>query len=214
MKKVVFIIVVMSSFLSCSEDRLEGSGDTISELRNVEFFNKVSSEGTFEVTITKGDEQSLEIIANSNIMSRVKTDVVNGKLKLELENGSYTNVHLEAHITVLDLKEVDNTGAGEMTLFNINDVEEMKVKNSGAANIYVDGTCDDLIVNNEGLGSILAFDMLSVDGTVDNRGSGEVEVTCASNLDVNIEGSGNVYYQGNPTINVHVEGSGSLINDN
>ncbi len=86
--------------------------------------------------------------------------------------------------------------------------------NYGADNIYIDGTCDNLIKGNEGSGSIFAFGMMSIHGKVDNIGSGEVEVSCESNLDARIEGSGNVYYQGNPTINVHVEESGSLINDN
>ena len=214
MKKSVMLLLAVATLYCCSEDRFFGSGDTISEIRNVEYFDKVSSEGTFEVIITKGNEQSVEIIADNNILHRVKTDVINGKLKLELENGSYNNVQLEAHITILDVKEVENTGSGKMLLYDITNGEVLKVINSGSANIFLDGSCEDLIVDNEGSGSVFAFDMLSIDGKVNNRGSGDIEVTCGSSLNVDIEGSGNVYYHGNPTIQVSVQGSGSLINDN
>jgi len=166
------------------------------------------------VTITKGDEQSVKIITDNNILHRVRTNVINGKLKLFLANGSYNNLHTEAHITVLDLKEIDNSGAGDMYVYNNNDVEVFKVFNSGSASIYLDGNSDELYILNEGSGSIFAFNMLVDNCTIINEGSGEITVTCESNLNVNIEGSGNVFYQGNPVINIQVQGSGSLINEN
>ena len=76
MKMVVLILVIMSTLMACSEDKFVGSDDTMSEIRNVDYLNEVSSEGTFEVTIIKGEEQSIEIVANSNIIHLVKTDVV------------------------------------------------------------------------------------------------------------------------------------------
>ena len=120
----------------------------------------------------------------------------------------------EAHITVLDLKGIENSGAGDMYVTNNFDVETFRVFNSGSANMYLEGSTDNLGIENEGSGSILAEDMASENANIKNIGSGEIEVTCESNLDVSIEGSGNVYYHGHPAINVQVEGSGNLINDN
>jgi len=214
MKKVVIILVVFSSLFGCSEDKFVGSGDTISEFRYVDFFNEVSSEGTFNVTITKSDEQTVEIIADNNIMQRIRTDVINGKLKLHLADGSYNNVHLEAHITVLDLKAVENSGAGNMHIYNNNDEETFKAINSGSASIYLEGSCDYLDILNEGSGSILGYNMLAENCNIKIEGSGDVEVNCESNLDIRIEGSGVVYYRGNPSINTDISGSGEIINDN
>jgi hypothetical protein len=214
MKKVVMILVIASSFFSCSEDKFVGSGDTVSEYRNVEYFNGVSSEGTFTVTITEGDEQLVEIIADNNIINRVRTDVTNGMLKLYLADGNYQNVHLQAHMTVLDLNEIVNSGVGNMYVSHITDAETFKVNNSGSANISLEGNCDNLNIKNEGSGSIFAFDMPSINCAINNEGSGEIEVACESNLDVNIEGSGSIHYLGNPTINVNISGSGEVINDN
>lgn len=214
MKKVGILLVVISSLLGCSKEEFNGSGDTISEFRDLAYFNAVSSEGTFHVTITKGDEQSVEIIADNNIMHRVRTTLSNGKLNLHLADGSYNNVHLEAHIRVLDLKEIRSSGTGDMHLNEITDTEIFKVNNIGSANIYLDGSCDLLDIQNEGSGTIFAYDMPSENCNIKIEGSGGVEVTCESNLDVRIDGSGNVYYKGNPTIVKDIFGSGHVINDN
>lgn len=214
MKKSLILLLLISTLFGCSKDRFIGSGDTISELRNVANFNKVSSEGTFNVTIIKGTEQTIEIIADDNIMQRVKTTVTNGKLYLYLADGNYKDVHLEAHIKVLDLKEIQNSGAGDMYINNNTDVETFKTFNSGSGNIHLEGSCDNLEIRNEGSGNILAFNMPSENCNIKIEGSGEVEVTCTSNLNVKIEGSGNVYYKGTPSINTDISGSGKVINNN
>jgi hypothetical protein len=214
MKKAVMILAAIAILFGCSEDNFIGSGDTISEFRYVDFFNEVSSEGTFNVTITKGDEQTVEIIADDNIMQHVRTDVINGKLKLHLADGSYNNVHLEAFITVLDLKEIENSGAGDMHIYNNTDVQQFKAINSGSASIYLEGSCNYLDIQNEGSGSIFASVMPAENCHIKIEGSGNVEVNCVSNLDVRIEGSGSVYYRGNPLINTTISGSGKVVNDN
>lgn len=211
---LLFTAVAVATFYSCSEDTLYGSGYTTSEFRTVNDFNKVSSEGTFVVSITKGTEQSVEIIADDNLMHRVKTKVQNGKLKIYLENGNYSNTHLEANITVADLSEVENNGVGHMYVFNATGVSSFKATNTGTANIYIEGSCNDLNIFNEGSGNILAFEMPSDYCKVYNRGSGEIEVNCTSNLDVTIVGSGNIHYVGNPQITAEIEGSGEIVNEN
>lgn len=214
MKKVVLLFAVVSSIVGCSKDEVIGSGNTISEFRYVDVFNELSSEGTFNVTITKGDEQTVEIIADHNVMHKVRTDVINGKLRLHLADGNYKNVHLEAVITVPNLKEIENSGAGDMYIYNNLDVQTFKVINSGSANIYLEGSCDYLNIRNEGAGRILAYEMPAGNCNVNIEGSGDVEVSCETNLDVHIEGSARVYYRGNPSINTDISGSGQVINAN
>lgn len=214
MKKAGIFFLLITSLFGCSKDKFIGSGNATSEFRNVANFNKVSSEGSFSLTIIKGDEQLVEIIADDNIMHRVKTDVINGKLILNLEDGTYRNVHIEAHIKVKDLNEIENSGSGDIQLNNITDAGIFKINNSGSANIYLEGSCDALEIQNEGSGNILAYNMPTENCKIKVQGSGEVEVSCASNLTIKIEGSGNVYYKGTPSINSSISGSGKVINAN
>lgn len=214
MKNTLFIFTAILALIGCSVDKFVGSGETVSEFRNVAPFNKVASEGTFNVTITKGTEQSVEIIADDNIMQRVRTEVVNGKLKLYLTEGRYTNVHLQAYIEVVDLVAIENSGSGDMNINNNLDVETFKAFNSGSGNIHLEGNCSNLDIHNEGSGSVLAFNMPAENCDITIEGSGDVEVTCASSLNVKIEGSGNVYYKGTPAIFTDISGSGKVKNSN
>lgn len=215
MKKIILTLTLITVMLSgCSKDTIEGSGDTQSEFRSVAHFNKVSSEGTFEVTITQGNEQSLEIIADDNIIHRVISKVTDGKLKLYLQDGNYNNIHLQANITVTELTEVKNSGVGNMYVFDTNEVQNFKAMNSGTADIFLQGSCNHLDMNNNGSGNIYAFEMLSDNCKIYNEGAGEIEVNCTSNLDITIVGSGNVHYIGAPQIVASVEGSGEIINEN
>lgn len=217
MKRITTILVFLSvgfTIIGCSADDVLGSGITATEFRNVASFEKVSSEGIFKVYLSEGEGQSVKIIADNNVLHRVKTEVKNGKLRLYLLDGTYNKVNLEAHIKVRRLKEMENSGSGDVYINNIRQNGTFKTLNSGSGNIYLNGYCTFLDINNEGSGNILAFEMPTDSCKIKTEGSGDVEVNCKSDLRVQIEGSGNVYYKGEPTIDSTISGSGRIINKN
>ena len=73
---------------SCTDDdKINGSGNMVTETREVSEFTKVSSEGVFEVNITEEDTQSVEVTADNNIMPYVNTNVSSNQLGLYLKDG-------------------------------------------------------------------------------------------------------------------------------
>lgn len=217
MKTNFFLSIVLLSLLitSCSnDDDYFGSGNTISENRNVNSFTKLSSEGTFIINIYQGPTQSVEVIADENIMSRVKTSVLNNELRVYLSDGKYSNVTLEANITVTNLSGLKNSGSGDINVYELNSLGNIDIDNLGNGSIIIDGHVSDLNIRNEGSGDIMAFDFFVKNCSIDIEGSGSVEINCSDNLDVDIEGSGNVFYKGNPAIDTNISGSGLVINSN
>lgn len=219
MKKNVILpilVLLLTLVSSCSRDTIYGSGELASENRDVAYFTKVSSEGIFEANITQGTEQSLEIIANDNIIHKVKTSVVNNELKLYLDsdNDNYRDIYLQANIVVTSLNGLKNSGAGNMYVNNIEEDGSFSIRNSGSADITIQGSASNLDVKNEGSGSIYGFGFFVNDCTIKIEGTGSFEINCSDNLDVDIEGSGNVFYKGYPNINTTISGSGSVINVN
>ena len=218
MKNLVILPVVLLLTLisSCSRDTIYGSGDMVSEFRDVDYFTKLSSEGVFDVNITQGTSQSIEIIANDNIIHKVKTRVVNNELKLYLDsdNDTYRDIILQANIVVTRLNGLKNSGTGNIYAYNIEEEGSFSIGNSGTADITAEGSASSLNAKNEGSGEIFGFDFFVEDCSIDIEGSGSVEISCSENLDVDIEGSGNVYYKGNPTIDTTISGSGSVLNEN
>ena len=216
MKYSVAILMLITLFLSCtSDDEINGSGNLITESRDVDVFSKVSSEGVFDVTITQGGPQSVEITADDNIMNKVKTRVISDELQLYLDDDyNYSGITIQAQISAEALNGIMNSGVGNMVISNVNENADFSIDNFGTGNITIEGSAASLSVLNEGTGNISAFDFFVENCSIDIEGSGSVEINCSDNLDISIEGSGNVYYKGNPSINTSISGSGSVIDAN
>jgi len=211
MRRLFLIAITAITLASCSKDDYTGSGNTVSEFRDVNLFTKISSEGTFVVNITQGPTQSLEIIADDNIIGRVKTTVSDGRLKIYLEDGNYKNTYLEANITMADLNGIKNEGTGDLTVFELQSAGTMEIENIGAGNIAIAGYTDNLTILNEGSGTINCAEFMAANIDLRIEGSGDSEVYCTESLNINIEGSGNVYYKGSPTVTKDISGSGQVI---
>ena len=209
-------LVIFMLFISCDTDEtINGSGNLITETRGATPFTKVSSEGVFEVTIIQGATQSVEITADDNVIGRVKTRVVNDELQLYLDDDySYSGITLRANISATRLNGLFNSGAGNMTVTDVDEDGAFSVGNFGSGNISIEGSASSLNIVDEGSGNIGAFDFLVADGTVNIEGSGVAEVNCSDNLDVVIQGSGIVYYKGNPSVNSSISGSGRVVDAN
>ena len=210
-----FILVALATCVSCSKDEITGSGEIISETREVGLFSKISSEGTFTVTITHGDMQSVEIIADNNMMKKVKTVVSGDELRLYLDDDyNYGKVYLRANITVTGLNGLKNIGAGELHAFGIDETGGFDLLNSGSGTITLEGIAGSVDVFNEGSGNINAFDFKVFQCSATMIGSGDLEIECSDSLRASIEGSGNIYYLGTPIIEATIEGSGRIISAN
>ena len=169
----------------------------------------MKSTGVFEVAITQGTGQSVEITADDNIIGRVRTNVVNGELRLELSDGNYENITLKARITVEQLEGIDNSGVGNIIAQNVNS-NDFSISNSGDADILVSGVSNNLNCFNEGAGDVKGFNFLVNNADLEVRGSGSIEINCTDMLDVEITGSGDVLYKGNPSVRTSIRGSGEV----
>ena len=215
MKRItISICVILMTLTACTKDTIEGSGTPISEIRSVANFTKVSSEGVFEVTITQGDVQSVEITADDNIIRRVKTEVVNNELRLYLDDRNYKDISLKANIVAERINGITNSGIGDIVISNVDEGGNFNVDNSGTGDITIVGIAESLTLYNEGDGTFRGFQFTVSDCDVEIFGSGDCEVHTTNALNVNIEGSGDVYYKGIPTIEANISGSGQVFNAN
>ncbi len=215
MKRIIILTcILLISLTACTKDTITGSGTPISEFRNVAKFTKISSEGVFEVTITQGDQQSVEITADDNIIQRVKTEVVDNELRLYLDDHNYKDISLKANIVSERINGIKNSGIGNFVISNVDEVGNFNVYNSGTGNISVTGRAESLTVKNEGDGTFKGFQFIVSNCNVEIVGSGDCEVYSTTTLNVDIEGSGDVYYKGAPAIEANISGSGKVINAN
>jgi hypothetical protein len=210
-----------------------GSGNVISQTRQVSDFDAVSVSYPAEVLVKQGNAESLKIEAEDNLMPNLKTQVKNGTLEIfyKRENGKHVNPTKTVKITIVvkDLTNVDFTSAGELTVENLK-TDALDVSLSGAGNIKLDqilvkalnvslsgagsstasGTADDLELSISGFGDFKGADLHSKDARVDISGAGSATVWVDNDLNAQISGAGSISYYGSASVTKQVSGVGGI----
>ncbi|HXX40735.1 MAG TPA: DUF2807 domain-containing protein, partial [Chthoniobacterales bacterium] len=85
------------------------------------------------------------------------------------------------------------------------------VRGTGASDITVDGTIDELLADITGAGDLKAKALQVKTAQISTTGAADAVVNVTDALRVSITGAGDVDYYGNPpTIEKHITGAGSV----
>jgi hypothetical protein len=223
------LLLVSCDGIGGGNDR--GSGNVISEEREVSGFDKVLVSGSGVAEIIQGESESLIVEAEDNIMPFVESEVENGVLVL----GQRANLNLlptkpvKYTITMVDIaglevsgsgainaEQIDGTivafgisGSGEINVAEL-DGDSAEVKISGSGNAAISGDVADQVVEISGSGDYRAGDLRSATAVVTIGGSGDATVWVDTTLEINVGGSGSVSYYGDPILTESVSGSGDV----
>jgi hypothetical protein len=217
----------------CSKKKVKGSGNVVSETRQVAEFDRIHLKGSGKVFLTRGESLSIEIKTDDNILPVIKTEVTDRKLVISNKNYNPRPTVLSYFITVNDLKGIAVSGSADITsdsklvadnfsadISGSGDMRlELEVGNldsdiSGSGTMRFSGKADSLAASIKGAGNIRAFDMQARNVSLKITGSGNCEVNASETLNVKITGSGDVKFKGSPQISKKVTGSGKIRNVN
>ncbi|WP_161971820.1 head GIN domain-containing protein [Algoriphagus kandeliae] len=202
------------------------------ETRTPGNFTQVESGGSWDVYISIGNRDEVEIEATNVSLDNVITEVDNGKLKLRLKKGNYRNVKLKFYVTMRELEGIGCSGSGTITVENDFDTDRLSLGVSGSGSIILPkvkaneiyagisgsadieiagGEADKLKIGQSGSGDFKGMDLQARSVDVGKSGSGETYITALDELKVGASGSGDVFYKGNPRTNIGVSGSAKVI---
>jgi len=230
-KKLMLVMVLPMSLISliaCTGRIVRGSGEVITETRQVRGFDSISLTGSGDVIVTQGEGESLSVETDDNVMKYVETEVRGGTLTLGYEDGArlidatrlifYVEVDdlasltisgsgdIEADVIETDHLEVTVSGSGDVQIADLKaDAVEATISGSGEIDLSGDAPAQDVTIS--GSGKYLAGDLCGERVDVTISGSGNARVCATEMLETSIGGSGDVGYFGRPT--VHTSGSGS-----
>lgn len=211
---IVGIFALMTTACTISVRYEEGSGVVVEEERSVRSFNRVSFEGVGKLVIMQGEEQSLTIEAEDNILPHIDTVVRGQTLQISFDTERWENIirptkPIQFYLTVTDLSAIFLSGLGDIEVQDI-DVESLDVTLSGAGSISISGFAQQQDVNVSGAGAYHAADLMSAVADINLSGAGSATVWVTDSLDVNITGLGSVRYYGDPDLEQSVSGLGSV----
>ncbi len=195
---------------SCIRPGVEGSGNVITESREVSDFNEIVLGGTGRVVVDVTGTESLTIEAEDNIMPFLETRVSNGRLRLETNRSISPTVEIVYTITAETLDGLVISGSGVVEAEAV-DSTDFRVDISGSGDVVVEGTLSGLLsVSISGSGEFDGESLTAPEGQVDVSGSGNAVVNITDDLDVSVSGSGEVQYLGEPNVESSVSGSGTV----
>jgi hypothetical protein len=229
MKKHFFSLtatLVFYSFMLCSLTFAQSS-----QTRNLSSFREVHVSGGFDVVLTKGNTESVNIESRNIDMENILTEVEGNKLKIYLKKGNYRNVDIKFVVTYKTLDAIHSSGSSEIVCnsdikadnFSLHssgsgniklasiDTGNFEIHNSGSSNVDVAGAARKQSYHISGSSKINAFNLKSEEAKISISGSGDVNINVSQNLEASVSGSGDIRYKGDPSVrNVRVSGSGNI----
>jgi hypothetical protein len=197
---------------SSSPTGVEGSGVSASETRNLPPFGSVELAGSTIVTIRVGEEQSVVVRADQNLMDRVTTTVQDGSLVIGTVPGSFaTKSPMTVTVGVPSLDAMTLSGSGIVAATGI-DASSLTVRLPGSGVLRASGAATTLDVTLEGSGDAQLDQLVASDARAEVSGSGRIVLTTTKSLDATVSGSGAIMYGGSPQkVETSVTGSGAIV---
>jgi hypothetical protein len=188
---------------------VRGSGNVITESRDVSGFSEVAVLGSGVVIVDVNGTESLVIEAEDNIMPLLSTEVRGETLELGAEESISPTVEVRYTISAAALDGVSISGSGNITATNI-DSKTFAARIDGSGYIEPAGNTGALDVEISGSGEYSGAGLVAQTGEVTVSGSGDAVVNATDALEVTISGSGSVEYLGNPSLSTSISGSGNI----
>jgi hypothetical protein len=195
---IVIALVVLSSMACCTVglNVVVGSGRVVEETFEVSDFSAVKLATFGDLYIEMGEEESLRIEAEKNLVEYFEVAVENGTLKIE--NQEFVALHptkpVKFYLTAKTLDTIAVTGSGNVRAPDL-EAERIAVTVSGSGDVRADDLAADEItlkVSGSGNLDIGGCDAGSQEITVSGSGDVRIDKLQADEIEVCISGSGNV----------------------
>ncbi len=210
------------------------------EERAVSGFDRVRMQDFGVLDIIQGQEESLTVEADLDVLEKVRTEVRDGELVLRVAGDwldrigtalttGFRDRYLRYHLTVRSLKALLIAGAGRVTVGHLTSgqfvvrlsgagdvalqslvADRLEGELTGAGKLAIAGKVQEQQVTLSGAGKYAAQNLESQRAKVTMSGAGSATVWAVQELDVTLSGVGLIEYYGNPEVRQSAAGLGSI----
>lgn len=215
--KLVTIISVLLALGACNNiiesnvEIIEGSGHVITTEREISSFSRIEINLGADLTLVQGDEKSLVIAGDDNLMDYIQTEVSGNRLIVSTPDNVSLRSSRPIQLTVgfENLTEIEVRGSSAIRAGNL-DLERLMISFSGSGSTSLTGAVGNQTIIVRGMATINNLDLVSQQVSIDISGNGTIEVNAEESLDVSVAGMGNIHYTGSPTITQNISGAATI----
>lgn len=206
-----------------------GSGNVISETRDISGITEVLIQGSVKVLVKQSDEEKVVVTADDNVMKQIETKKDGQKLVIDKVGKLKKVKKIEVVIWTKNLAVLTSSGSSDIksdgflsggdmviTLQGSGNIDlslnytNVEVKTTGSGKVSLLGSATNLKASIFGSGNLSTYNCKTVDSQITIKGSGNAFINADMVLNVNISGSGNIKYKGNAAVSSEVSGSGTV----
>lgn len=203
---IILMLVAVSVFTGCRERGIKGSGEVITEEREIEEFSRIEVSGAYNINIVVGDRTSLSIAAEDNLQRFITTEVVNDKLIIKNTHNILPKRKIIIDISTNDLEEIISSGISNIYAERIDEQNfSVDLRRAGVIELFGKVENFDAYIYGAALLDSKEFFARFVD--IDIEGSARAEAYVSEKLTVELSGNGSIDYYGDP-LEVVVDNSG------
>jgi hypothetical protein len=190
---------------------ITGSGNIVTQTFDYQGFTAIEAGYGFDLKVTQGSQYSITVLIDDNVEDKLRVRKDGGTLRLNLEQGSYSNLNIEAKVTMPSLNNIDFSGGTQGTITGFRTTEDFNIELSGGSYVNIEGIAKDLTLDASG-GSrfdLKDFTVNDVDANLSGGSGGSVYVGGTLNADAS--GGSHLSYYGDPKLGNIDESTGSTV---
>jgi hypothetical protein len=231
--KALFPLLVIFLMIGCAQVTLTGSGNVITQEESLTGFDKVDISQSFNVDITQGENFSVVVRVDDNLVEYLEVERQGSTLKIGLDPTRSLTIFsatMEAEVTMPELVGLELSGNSDARVSGFESTESLTVDLSGNSDmrgdiqagdssfdvsgnssITLSGSAGDVSVDASGSSEVDLADFPAADGTVNASGASTVTVNLSGRLDADASGRSDIYYLGDPEMGrTDTSGSSSI----
>ena len=233
MKKIVLILFVACMAVSAIGQKT--IHDPNAEKRNVSGFHAIKVGGGIDLYLNQGGQEAVAVSASdTKYRDRIKTEVVNGVLKIWFDYDrslkvNWGNRKLKAYVSVINIDELEGSGGSDISIdgtlkasklkLGVSggsdfegkvDIGDLDLDQSGGSDVSISGKANSIKIEASGGSDFNGFELVSETCNVEASGGSDVEITVNKVLNANASGGSDVHYKGNAEVKNAKSGGSSI----
>lgn len=176
---------------------VKGSGNVITQTRDVTSFHAIEVSNALEVNVTAQKDLSIAVEADDNVAPLIRTEVSGGVLRISCDKHVSTSSPMRVRVSVPDVDSVEVSGASNVSVANLQN-SNFAADLSGASKLKVDGQTSQLKAEASGASKIDAQNLTADSANVSTSGASGANVNVTNSLRADASGASHINYSGSP----------------
>ena len=228
---LVFLIIGSSSCFISPHETIYGSGNVVTEERDIGEFTGLKVSSGIDVVIRQGKEISLELEADDNLHEVIITEVDGNTLKIYTRKNIRKSRSKKVFLVYKDLNTIRISSAGDVTGENTLQTGTLDIDLSSAGDLNLEvqaekiiceisssgdarlsGNTEVLVASLSSAGDLHAYELITKNAEVSCSSAGDARVYATEEFNLRSSSAGSIYYKGDGrVVNSHTSSAGSIV---